>query len=92
MTRISMDDQMIVMVGNRLREVRYLSKLSIAEVCESVDCSTNSLWQMESAKKNTNFVIIARLCKLYGISIDSLVYSSDNEFGITIKERFGDAQ
>lgn len=73
-------------IAKRLKLLRFALDMSADDVANQINCSANHIWQIERARCKTNIESIAKLCKLYGVSIDLLVYGSDKEFQLLINE------
>lgn len=60
-------------VGQRIREIRYESKLNQSEFGQSISVSqdTISLWENGKSLPNTEFIIL--ICKKYNVSADYLL-------------------
>ena len=67
-------------IAKRLKSLRFATGMTADDVAHQINCSANHIWQIERARCKTNIESIAKLCKLYGVSIDLLVYGSDKEF------------
>lgn len=67
-------------IAKRLKLLRFAVVMTADDVAHQINCSANHIWQIERARCKTNIESIAKMCKLYGVSIDLLVYGSDKEF------------
>lgn len=55
-----------------LKSLREKHKLSQKEICDTLDISRTSYFQIEKGKKKLSFDEASKLCSLYGISLEEL--------------------
>ena len=75
-------------IAKRLKSLRFATGMTADDVAHQINCSANHIWQIERARCKTNIESIAKMCKLYGVSIDLLVYGSDKEFQQVINSTY----
>lgn len=71
---------MLEVIANRLKLVRNALDMNAEDVAHEINYSANLIWQIERAASKPNIDFIVRICKVYNLSIDVLVYSTDKEF------------
>lgn len=86
---MSFDGQLRNRVGQRLKEARQALDLSQYAVSKKLGSSQKHISAIELGQKNTSFESIVRLCELYDISLDSLVYDTDEQFGELLNDLRG---
>ena len=77
---------MIEQIASRLKLLRFALDMKVEDVSYQINYSANHIWQIERATSKPNIEFIAKICKVYGISIDLLVYGTDKEFQQLINE------
>ena len=79
---------MIEQIASRLKTLRQAFDYSGAYVADQIGYSPNQLWQIEKGNCIPKIDFIAKVCTVYGISIDFLVFGSDEDFQNHINELF----
>lgn len=67
-----------IQIGERLKDARNKSKLTLLEVSKKLNISKQSLLNYESGKGNPSLHNIIDLCRLYKISPNYLINGEDN--------------
>ena len=66
-------------MGERVRRLRKAKKLSIVTLAETVDMTTQNLWNLENDMVGKTFEKLAPLAKALGCRIDDLFPEMDDE-------------
>ena len=74
-------------MGERVRRLRKAKKLSIVTLAETVDMTTQNLWNLENDMVGKTFEKLAPLAKALGCRIDDLFPEMDEETDATEQER-----
>lgn len=77
---------MIEQIASRLKLLRFALDMKVEDVSYQIEYSPTQFWNIERAASKPNIEFIAKLCKVYGVSIDLLVYGTDKEFQQLINE------
>lgn len=63
-------------IGQRVKAIRKMKKLSQAELAESVDLSVNYISFIETGKRHTSLEALIRIADELGVTIDHLLYGN----------------
>ena len=77
---------MIEKIASRLKLLRMALEKTAEDVGHEIGYSANHIWQIERATSKPNIEFIAKICKVYAISIDTLVHGTDKEFQAILNE------
>lgn len=66
-------------MGERIRNLRKAKKLSIVALAETVDMTTQNLWNLENDMVGKTFEKLAPLAKALGCRIDDLFPEMDED-------------
>ena len=66
-------------MGERIRSLRKAKKLSIVALADTVDMTTQNLWNLENDMVGKTFEKLAPLAKALGCRIDDLFPEMDEE-------------
>lgn len=67
-------------VGSRLKQLRLAYDLSGALVADKIGLSANQLWNVERGDSVASSVVVAKLSKVYKISLDLLFFGDEQTF------------
>lgn len=67
-----MDNNIIIEIGQKLKEARKSIGLTQEQVCEKLNCASRYIGQLETNQTKGSIPIIIALCNLYGISLNDL--------------------
>lgn len=67
-------------IGTRLQQVRLALGITQVDIAKTLGYSPKFFTSMENNHQKPNIVFIAKICREYDISIDSLVYDTDKQF------------
>lgn len=76
-------------VGERLRKLRKSTNTTSKELAEAICYSINQIFHIERGASRANIEYIALICEFYDISIDSLVFDTDEQFEELLNELRG---
>lgn len=66
-------------IGQRIRGFRISRNLTQAQLAESLDVSTNFISEVENGKKGMSQDTLCRLCLMYQLSADYLLFGTCHE-------------
>lgn len=79
---------MLKLIARRLKLIRNALDMTAEDVAHKINYSANHIWQIERGNSKPNIEFIARICKVYGLSIDLLVYGTDKEFHAILNKAY----
>ena len=77
---------MIEQIAKRLKLLRFALDITAEDVALQINYSANQIWRVERETCKPNIDFVAKICKVYGVSIDLLVYGTDKDFQKLINE------
>ncbi|MBD8037110.1 helix-turn-helix transcriptional regulator [Solibacillus sp. A46] len=77
---------MIEQIAKRLKLLRNALDITAEDVAFQINYSANQIWRVEAGTCKPNIEFVAKMCKVYAVSIDLLVYGSDKEFQMLINK------
>lgn len=72
-------DQRRYEMGQRIRSFRIANNLTQAQFAESLDVSTNYVSEIENGKKGISQETLFKLCDIYHLSADFLLFGKGND-------------
>jgi transcriptional regulator with XRE-family HTH domain len=71
---------LLVNLGMRLRQIRLHKRLTLVGLSYSSDMETANISRIESGKTNPSYLILYRLCRALGISLEELFKADSFKF------------
>jgi len=68
----------MIFIKNRLRELRESKKYTQLKVALDLNLNQNSISRYESGSREAGYDLLIRFADYYGVSIDYLLYRTDN--------------
>ena len=68
-----MQDEILIRLGNRIRQIRLEKKLTQAELAERCACNRNYISMLERGERNPSYKSLVMIAKGLGIKIQELV-------------------
>lgn len=68
-----MQDETLIKLGNRIRQIRTDKKLTQAELAERCSCNRNYISMLERGERNPSYKSLLMLSKGLGVKIQKLV-------------------
>jgi len=60
-------------IGQRIKEIRSLQRMSQAELAEQIDMSVSYISHIETAKKRASLTALVRIANVLGVTVDALL-------------------
>lgn len=74
-------------IGQRVKAIRKLKKMSQAELAETVELSVNYISCIETGKRHASLDALIRIADELGVSVDNLLYGNQgNDVGAYLVE------
>ncbi|MBQ4039983.1 MAG: helix-turn-helix transcriptional regulator [Oscillospiraceae bacterium] len=68
----------MIIIKNRLRELREAKKYTQLKVALDLNLNQNSISRYENGSREAGYDLLIRFSDYYGVSIDYLLYRTDN--------------
>ncbi|EIS9524170.1 helix-turn-helix transcriptional regulator [Clostridioides difficile] len=71
---------------NRLRELRKENKYTVQDIADKLNVNKNSVVRWENGNRKVDTEKLIELSHIYNVSIDYILYLTDNRENIQLKE------
>lgn len=68
-----MEDDILIRLGNRIRQIRLDKKLTQAELAKRCSCNRNYISMLERGERNPSYKSLVMIAKGLGVKVEKLV-------------------
>lgn len=68
-----MEDQILIDLGNRIRELRIKKNLTQKELADKCECNRNYISMLERGERNPSYKSLVMIAKGLGVKVQKLV-------------------
>ena len=68
-----MEDEILIKLGNRIREIRIRKNMTQAELAAQCGCNRNYISMLERGERNPSYKSLVMIAKGLGVKIQKLV-------------------